>query len=127
MRNFIIAPKRNRSYWKNKSLFTLSKETGVSEQTIIRVANKLSIHKGILSADDELAIIRSLRRITNNVVRTRTSLDYDRLILEIHCMNDKKKLFHVLKKELINLGYWRNHPRGNPKLGYARSKNKEES
>ena len=126
MHNFITAPKCCRSYWENKSLYAVSKEAGVSASTIIRVARKLSIRKGILSSDDELAIKHSLRRITNTGIRTRTSIDYDRLALEIRNMNDTKKLFHILKTELQSLGYWRNHPRGNPKLGYLKSKHLKE-
>jgi hypothetical protein len=51
-------------------------------------------------------------------------LDYDRLVLEIRNMNHRKKLFQVLKTELHELGYWRNLKRGNPKLGYIKSKTK---
>lgn len=58
-------------------------------------------------------------------MRTRTSLDYDRLIVEIRNMNCRKKLFHILKDELTLLGYWKNKERGNPRLGYnLRGKNK---
>lgn len=59
-------------------------------------------------------------------MRTRTTLNYERLVLEIRNLNDRKKLFHILKTELQLLGYWRNHPRGNPKLGYAKAKHKKE-
>jgi len=57
-------------------------------------------------------------------MRLRTTLDYERLTLELQNLNPRKKLFGLLKKELSQLGYWRNHKRGNPKLGYQRSKNK---
>ena len=45
---------------------------------------------------------------------------------EIRSMTTRKRLFHVLKKELSVLGYWRNKPRGNPEKGYEASKNKSE-
>ena len=58
-------------------------------------------------------------------MRIRTKLDYDRLILEIRNLNQRKKLFSILKTELTKLGYWRNRKRGNPKLGYAKSRHNE--
>jgi hypothetical protein len=59
-------------------------------------------------------------------MRIRTTLDYNRLILEIRSINHRKKLYHFLKTELSNLGYWRNLKRGNPKLGFAKAKHQKE-
>jgi hypothetical protein len=59
-------------------------------------------------------------------MRLRTTLDYDKLTLELKELNPRKKLFHILKRELDKLGYWRNHPRGNPKLGYAKAKHRKD-
>jgi hypothetical protein len=57
-------------------------------------------------------------------MRVRTKLDYLRLIYEIQNMNQRKKIFKVLKNELGALGYWKNKKRGNPSLGYSlRGKN----
>lgn len=41
----------------------------------------------------------------------------------IRDMNYRKKIYRVLKEELSLLGHWKNRPRGNPKKGYAMSKN----
>ncbi len=40
----------------------------------------------------------------------------------IRKMNRHQTLYRVLKEELSRLGHWRNLPRGNPKLGYIKSK-----
>jgi hypothetical protein len=53
-----------------------------------------------------------------------SKLDLNVLVQEIRDMQYWQPLFKVLKKELTQLGYWRNRERGNPKLGYERSKNK---
>ena len=68
----------------------------------------------------------SYRLLYNKGMRTRTTLDYNRLVLEIRNMNHRKKLFQVLKTELQKLGYWRNLQRGNPKLGFAKAKHRKE-
>ena len=60
-------------------------------------------------------------------MRIRTTLDYERLTFELQHLHPRKKLFGLLKKELSQLGYWRNLKRGNPKLGYQRSKHKGET
>ena len=41
----------------------------------------------------------------------------------ITCCQGIITLFKVLKRELTILGYWRNHKRGDSKLGWARSHN----
>lgn len=47
----------------------------------------------------------------------RTKLDLGQLRQEIREMERHQPLFHVLKEELIALGYWQNRPRGNPAAG----------
>ena len=54
-----------------------------------------------------------------------SQLDLDRLALEIKEMQYWHPLFKVLKRELSALGYWRNRERGNPQLGYAKSKQRQ--
>ena len=46
-----------------------------------------------------------------------------KLALAMQCMTPRSKLFKLLKAELTMLGYWKNKARGNPELGYARSRN----
>ena len=55
-----------------------------------------------------------------------SKLDLDRLAAEIKEMQYWHPLFKVLKRELTDLGYWRNHKRGDSKLGWARSHNEED-
>ena len=51
--------------------------------------------------------------------RIRTTLDYDRLVLELQTnFSWRKKLFKILKRELTALGYWQNKKRGDPVKGY---------
>ena len=45
--------KSHQPYWENKSASSLAKLLGVHPRTIIRASGRLSISKGILSADDE--------------------------------------------------------------------------
>ena len=45
-------------------------------------------------------------------------IDFEALVSEIRAMNTRKKLFKVLKTELLALGYWKNRPRGNPFRGH---------
>ncbi len=44
----------------------------------------------------------------------------------IRCMTRKQSIYLVLRDELTKLGYWRKKPRGNPKLGYLKMKDKLE-
>ncbi len=70
----------------------------------------------------------ALAKDFNEVVRrTRIDImrDYKELVESIRIMTPRYKLFKVLKKELTARGYWKNHPRGNPKKGYAASHKKE--
>jgi DNA-directed RNA polymerase subunit RPC12/RpoP len=86
LHNLIVKPKANRSYWSNKSIFSLSKEFGVTTSTIIRVAKKLSINKGTISPDDELAIKHSVHRITRHAgmgkIHIAFSIELDKEIRE---------------------------------------------
>jgi hypothetical protein len=54
--------------------------------------------------------------------------DYDLLQQAIQQMTPRTKPYQLLKQELSQQGYWRNHPRGNPKKAYRQmiKKQKEE-
>jgi protein associated with RNAse G/E len=54
-----------------------------------------------------------------------TKLDLDQLALEIKGMQYWHPLFKTLKRELTDLKYWRNHKRGDSKLGWSRSHEKD--
>ena len=43
---------------------------------------------------------------------------------EIINMTPRQNIYMVLKEELTKLGYWRNHPRGNPSAGYKAQQTK---
>ena len=49
-------------------------------------------------------------------------IDLKGLRAEIRVMTTRKRLFKVLKEELMGLGYWKNRPRGNPKGGFKTMK-----
>ena len=57
-------------------------------------------------------------------------VDYDNLSNEIRRVFNLKHpsyhpLFRTLKRELSQLGYWRNKPRGDPAKGFKAMKEKE--
>ena len=51
-----------------------------------------------------------------------TKREQVKLALAIKDMTPRSKLFKLLKSELTMLGYWKNKARGNPGLGYVRSR-----
>ena len=53
-----------------------------------------------------------------------SKIDLVRLATEIRTMQYWHPLFKVLKRELSALGYWKNHKRGDPKLGWVKSREK---
>ena len=55
-------------------------------------------------------------------LRPRKSLDLELLRSKIRTLNRQQKLYEILRDELSALGYWKKHPRGNPKLGGQMSK-----
>jgi hypothetical protein len=44
----------------------------------------------------------------------------DELKVRIRKMTPQTRVYHVLRDELSERGYWQRLPRGNPKLGYRR-------
>ena len=55
-------------------------------------------------------------------------IDYDLLQQALRKMTPDTKLYHLLKSELSQQGYWKCLPRGNPKKAYRQmiKKQKEE-
>lgn len=51
-------------------------------------------------------------------------IDLKELRKAIQNMTLQQGIYFVLRDELTRLGYWRKKPRGNPKKGYARMKDK---
>jgi hypothetical protein len=57
--------------------------------------------------------------------RRQDGMKYDLLVQEIRNLGRQKlyrhrKLYRILKVELTKLGHWKNHPRGNPSLGFKK-------
>jgi len=52
------------------------------------------------------------------------TFELERLRRQIPLMDRHNKLYKILKDELSKLGYWRNKPRGKPRIGYWTSKMK---
>ncbi|MFA5300581.1 MAG: hypothetical protein WC389_20530 [Lutibacter sp.] len=50
----------------------------------------------------------------------KSSIDLDKLRIEIRTMQKWEPLFKVLKEELTIKGYWHNLPRGNPSEGFKK-------
>ena len=44
----------------------------------------------------------------------------DELRVRIRAMTPQTRIYRVLRDELMERGYWRRKPRGNPKKGYQR-------
>ncbi len=53
-----------------------------------------------------------------------TTIQYEEFIRIIRTMTPRSKTFKIVKAELSKLGHWKNKPRGNPKKGYQRMKEK---
>ena len=57
-------------------------------------------------------------------LRPKKSLDLELLRQKIRKLNRQQKLYEILRDELTSLGYWKKHPRGNPKKAGLASKEK---
>jgi len=58
---------RVQPYWSNKSASTLAKANGVHPRTIIRIAHRLNIPKGTLTANDEKRILNAMNATWSNI------------------------------------------------------------
>ena len=57
-------------------------------------------------------------------MRTPTKLDLVQLKKELLEMNYWNPIYKIVKVVGTEKGWWKNQPRGNPKKGYANSRNK---